>query len=194
MDNEPLMTKKFQEVWQILKKESVRGSVIIASAIIEDLLEELLKKRLLLCDEDNDLLFSGANAPIGNMASKIELSYRIGCISPKLRKSLHILRKLRNDFAHLSHEIDFDTPSVKDRTRNLLELNSDFVKLIWKGLRPEMLSHFGIEESQECQDFFTDMLVNAGFRNTFEIWASAVAGGLAEKNVEIIRLKIMSDI
>jgi hypothetical protein len=189
MKNDSLMVQRFGEVWRTLKKESVRGSVIIAAAEIEDQLEELLKNRLLLCCEDSDQLFDGSNAPIGTMSSKIELAFRTGCINVKLRKSLHILRKLRNDFAHLSQEIGFDTQSVKDRTTNLLKLNSDFVELIWKDARPEIFALVGVTEPPECNDLFTDMLNNAGYRHTFEILASAVAGSLAEKCTEIERLE-----
>ena len=190
MTQDSLMVEKFAEVWRALKKESVRGSVIIAAAEIEDQLEELLKNRFLLCCEESDLLFDGGNAPIGTMSSKIELAYRTGCISAKLRKSLHILRKLRNDFAHLSHEINFDTQSVKDRTRNLLKLNSEFVELIWRESRDEIFSSVGITEPPKCEDYFKDMLQNSGYRHTFEIWASAVAGALAEKCSEIVRLEV----
>ncbi|WIO74751.1 hypothetical protein QP938_02270 [Porticoccaceae bacterium LTM1] len=188
METESTLSIRFEKVWKALKKESVRGSVVMASAVIEDILEELLKNRLELCCEEHDPLFDGANAPIGNMSSKIELSFRTGCIGPKLRKSFHILRKLRNDFAHLSHDIDFETQSVKDRTRNLLKLNSEFVELIWKEARSELFEIAGINAPEECQDFFSDMLKNAGYRNTFEIWVSAVAGSLAEKCNEIQRL------
>ncbi|WGL16198.1 hypothetical protein PVT68_15670 [Microbulbifer bruguierae] len=188
-----VMIQKFSEVWRALKNESVRGSVIIAAAEIEDQLEELLKNRFLLCCESSDSLFDGGNAPVGTMSSKIELAYRTGCIGPQLRKSLHILRKLRNDFAHLSQEISFDTQSVKDRTRNLLKLNSDFVELIWTGTRDDIFSVAGITEPPKCEDYFSDMLKNAGYRHTFEIWASAVAGSLAEKCSEIERLEVVGD-
>ena len=187
------MVQKFAEILRTLKKESIRGSVIIAAALIEDQLQELLENRLLLCHEENDPLFSGANAPIGNMSSKIELAYRTGCITGKTRKSLHILRKLRNDFAHLSHEISFETQSVKDRTRNLLKLNSEFVEFMWKGVRTEMFELAGVNDPPPCKDFFTDMLQNAGYRHTFEIWASAVAASLAEKSTEIECLGVNSE-
>nr|WP_320115520.1 hypothetical protein [uncultured Desulfuromonas sp.] len=193
MTQNSFIDKNFLEVWRALKKESVRGSVIIAAAEIEGQLEELLKNRFLLCCEDSDLLFDGGNAPIGTMSSKIELAYRTGCIGAKLRKSLHILRKLRNDFAHLSNEISFDTQSVKDRTRNLLKLNSEFVELIWRESRDEIFSAVGITESPKCKDYFTDMLQNAGYRHTFEIWASAVAWSLAERCSEIVRLEANDD-
>ena len=76
MTKDPLMVQRFSEVWKILKKESTRGSVIVASAVIEDELQGLLKGRLVLCSEDNDLLFEGANSPVGTFSSKIELAYR----------------------------------------------------------------------------------------------------------------------
>lgn len=132
MIGDSLMVIRFEEVWKSLKNESVRGGVIIAAAVIEEQPEELLKNRLVLCCEERDALFEGVNAPIGTMSSKIELSYRTGCFNSKLRKSLHILRKLRNEFAHLSHDISFETQSVKDRTRNLLKLNREFVEFYWR--------------------------------------------------------------
>ena len=189
MEESNLLVKKFAEIWELLKRESVRGSVIVACAFIEDQLEELLKSRLIVCEKKKDYLFDGANAPIGSMASKIDLAFRTGCIGAKNRESLHILRKLRNDFAHLSSNINFETQSVKDRTERLLFLNREFVELAWGGLRSDMYSALGIENPPAYSDLFTDMLKSAGYRTTFEIWASAMAGVLAEESAEMNRLE-----
>ena len=189
MEESNLLVKKFAEVWELLKKESVRGTVIVACAFIEDQLEELVKSRLIVCEKKKDYLFDGTNAPIGSMSAKIDLAFRTGCIGAKIRESLHILRKLRNDFAHLSSNISFETQSVKDRTERLLILNREFVELVWGDLRSNMYSALGIDNPPACSDLFTDMLKSAGYRNTFEIWASAMAGVLAEKRTEMNRLE-----
>ncbi|MBU1330984.1 MAG: MltR family transcriptional regulator [Gammaproteobacteria bacterium] len=183
-----LLTETFDVVWGVLKKESVRGSVIVACAILEDKLESVLKNRLTDCNEKSDYLFSGGNAPLGTMSAKIDLAYRTGCISEKVRSGLHIVRKLRNDFAHLSQEIDFDTETVKSRTENLLELNRAFVELIWGGVRKEIFSIAGIKNPPEYTDLLKDMIKYAGYRHMFEIWASALAGSLSELATEVQKL------
>lgn len=189
MEESNLLVRKFAEVWELLKKESVRGSVIVACAFIEDQLEELVKSRLIVCEKKKDYLFDGTNAPIGSMSAKIDLAFRTGCIGANNRESLHILRKLRNDFAHLSINISFETQSVKDRTERLLILNREFVEIVWDDLRSDMYSALGIDNPPAYSDLFTDMLKSAGLRNTFEIWASAMTGVLAEKSTEMNRLE-----
>lgn len=190
MEKYDLFINKFGEVWKILKKESVRGSVIVSCAIIEDQLENLLKARLISCEVDKwDNLFNGPNSPLGNMSAKIDIAFSTACISDKTRQSLHILRKLRNEFAHLSINIDFETQSVKDRTESLLKLNREFVEITWGSVRTEIFSELGITNPPECTDLFSDMFKHVGYRNTFEIWASALAGALAESSNVINRIE-----
>jgi len=120
------------------------------------------------------------------MASRIELAYRVACISSKLRDSLHIVRKLRNDFAHLSRPISFDDQSVRDRTVNLFELNRPFIEFLWPGVRVDLFQSIGTDSPPTVNaDILVDMLKYAGYRHTFEIWASAVAGVLAELCEEV---------
>lgn len=189
MTRDPIMVERFVEVWRSLKKESDRGSVIVAAAVLEDQLEELLKNRLVQNSDQSDPLFDGANSAIGTFSAKIELAYRIGAISQKVRQSVNILRRLRNDFAHFADEINFESNSVKDRTRNLLTLNRELVELIWSGVREDIYKEIGINEPPECTDYFTDMIQNAGYRHTFQLWASILVGVLAEKAMEIQRLE-----
>jgi hypothetical protein len=115
MEESNLLVRKFAEGWELLKKESVRGSVIVACAFIEDQLEELVKSRLIVCEKKKDYLFDGTNAPIGSMSAKIDLAFRTGCIGANNRESLHILRKLRNDFAHLSRRLSDNSRLQKNR-------------------------------------------------------------------------------
>ncbi|MGB6012703.1 MAG: hypothetical protein WBI57_15665, partial [Desulfobacterales bacterium] len=78
---------------------------------------------------------------------------------------------------------------VKDRTERLLILNREFVEIVWDDLRSDMYSALGIDNPPAYSDLFTDMLKSAGLRNTFEIWASAMTGVLAEKSTEMNRLE-----
>lgn len=190
-NNHDILAEKFDEVWRLLKSESVRGSVIVAAAIHDDILKQILSAHLVPCNDKADYLFDGPNAPIGTMAARIDLAYRTARISSQLRQSLHIVRKLRNDFAHLSSPIDFDDTSVRDRTKHLLDLNRSFIELIWLKFRPVIFEAAGVIGSPDIykDDVVTDMLEYSGYRQTFEIWASAVAGGLAEIYAETESLK-----
>ena len=80
---------------------SDRSCVIVAAAYIDELLEYLLKNFLYSPSsekEDKDL-FSGYG-PLSSFSSKILLSYRLGLISNYEYKTLQIIRKIRNTFAH----------------------------------------------------------------------------------------------
>jgi DNA-binding MltR family transcriptional regulator len=80
---------------------SDRSCVIVAAAYIDELLEYLLKNFLYSPSsekEDKDL-FSGYG-PLSSFSSKILLSYRLGLISNYEYKTLQIIRKIRNAFAH----------------------------------------------------------------------------------------------
>jgi hypothetical protein len=188
--DQDIMINKFREVWTLLKSESIRGSVIVAAAIHDDMLRQILSKRFIPCESKSDYLFDGANAPIGNMAARIDIAYRTACISTKMRDSLHIVRKLRNEFAHLSKPINFEDQSVQDRSEYLFKLNRPFVELIWPCIRPEVYKFAGVTNPPVMDgDVLADMLIHAGYRHIFEILASAVAGSLAEKCDEIETLK-----
>ena len=188
--NENTFKSKVKEIWALLKNESIRGSVIIAAAVHDDILKQLLSNRFISCNNKSDYLFDGAHAPINNMAARVDIAYRTACISKKMQESLHIIRKLRNDFAHLSEPIDFEYASVKDRTEYLFKLNSSFVELVWTDLRPEVYKHAGVTNPPAMSSgILDDMIKHAGYRHIFEILASAIAGSLADVCEEIETLK-----
>ncbi len=59
-------------------------------------------------------LFRGY-APLSTFSAKIELCYAMGFISKKLYRSLTLVRKLRNDFAHEKHGVSFQEPKYRQR-------------------------------------------------------------------------------
>ena len=80
---------------------SDRSCVIVAAAYIDELLGFLLKGFLNSpsSEKEDKELFSGYG-PLSSFSSKILLSYRLGLISNYEYKSLQIIRKIRNVFAH----------------------------------------------------------------------------------------------
>jgi hypothetical protein len=60
----------------------------------------LLRTFLIPCNTSEDPLFDGANAPLSTFNARIEMAYRLGVIDATFSRNLHLVRKIRNDFAH----------------------------------------------------------------------------------------------
>ena len=100
-------------------KESDRAAVILVASIINENLETLLKSYLVPIPSAHDTLFDSATSPLSNFSSKIDMAYRIGLISGKFARDIHIVRKIRNAFAHDIYGCSFENGSVKSRIREL---------------------------------------------------------------------------
>lgn len=99
--------------------ESDRACVILGGALLDAALETLLRARLLPCAASEDPLFDGANAPLASFSSRIELSHRIGLIDASFARNLHLIRRIRNDFAHNVTGCSFSDSSVTNRLTEL---------------------------------------------------------------------------
>lgn len=109
----------FQILHDEFQKESDRAAVVLTASIMDELLRTLLAARLVPVTSSNDELFDGANAPLGTFSSRIEMAYRIGLISVKFARDLHLIRKIRNDFAHNIHGCSFEEVKVRARVTEL---------------------------------------------------------------------------
>lgn len=124
-----IKTTDFQ--WNFLltqfQKESDRAAVILVVSIIDENLQTLLKSYLVATPSSNDSLFDSATSPLSNFSSKIDIAHRIGLVSSKFARDLHIVRKIRNSFAHDIYGCNFENGSVLSRIR---ELENSFHKSI----------------------------------------------------------------
>ena len=100
-------------------KETDRASVILAAAMLDDLLCEILKVRLIPCSNSSDALFDNSNAPLANFSSRIEMGYRLGLITHRFARDLHLVRKIRNSFAHDVSGCHFSDMQVRNRVAAL---------------------------------------------------------------------------
>jgi DNA-binding MltR family transcriptional regulator len=101
-------------------KESDRASVILSVAILDQALETLLKSYLVASDSSDDKLLDGAYAPLASFSARVDICYRIGLISSRFCRDLHIIRRIRNEFAHNVSGCEFATPSVRNRIIELV--------------------------------------------------------------------------
>lgn len=125
--NEPKLDKVVEnsaEYWcnifvKEFTKESDRAAVIITASIFDNTLFNLLKSFLIPNPTSNDELFETPNSPLANFSSKISFAYRLGLISNAFARNLHLIRKIRNEFAHNIHGGSFEESGVKSRVLEL---------------------------------------------------------------------------
>jgi len=102
-----------------VESESDRAAVILSATFLDSALELLLKSFLVPCASSHDPLFDGVSAPFGDFAGRIEAAHRLGLIEPSFARSLHLIRKIRNDFAHNITGCNFSDSAVMSRLTEL---------------------------------------------------------------------------
>ncbi|MBX9848016.1 MAG: hypothetical protein K2X64_01880 [Rhodocyclaceae bacterium] len=100
-------------------KESDRAAVIVAASIFDNSLRDLLKQYLVPNASGTDELFDGTNAPLATFSAKIAFAHRLGLISGSFARNLHLIRRIRNEFAHNIHGGSFEDTAVKSRVMEL---------------------------------------------------------------------------
>jgi DNA-binding MltR family transcriptional regulator len=114
------ITNKFWDRLHLeLDTETDRSIAIVAGALIDEALKETLKALFIPALKRDRCVLNGVNSPIGSFSSRIDLCYQLGLISDVMQRDLHIVRKLRNDFAHNPFDLSFESGSVKNRIKEL---------------------------------------------------------------------------
>jgi len=110
----PSKDLEFKEFIEDIKIESERATAIICHAYVEDLLKELLKKRLIEYEPFLNLLKD-------KLAFKhaLTLCYITGIITEVERKDIESLAKIRNRFAHKRKIKSFNVENIPELCNNL---------------------------------------------------------------------------
>lgn len=95
-----------------LLNETDRGAVLMAAAFMDDQLKAMLMARLV---DDKKMVHRAFdfNGPLGTFSSRIDFSYLLGILPKNAQRDLHIIRKIRNIFAHSAAPLTYDDDSVK---------------------------------------------------------------------------------
>jgi len=106
-----------KEFIDTVHSESDRACAILVGAALESSLEHLLKETLVKATPRQ--LFEGYG-PLSSFSAKIDMSFAIGKISDDERRDIHLLRKIRVEFAHdIDHLLDFDAQKISNRIHEL---------------------------------------------------------------------------
>lgn len=160
----------FEKYIEETQKESDRGSVLVQVSLLDDILTQLIKIRLIPSLDRDDELFEVSYAPFSSFSAKIDLAYRIGIITQSKRRSLHILRKIRNNFAHATDIKGFDSDSTHDRIRELLKINKNITSTY---------EDYAIKKFPDEIKCFNDMIKKHGWRYILELVFAGIAADLS---------------
>lgn len=107
-----------------LTKGSDRDAAILGGSILEELLNRLLRKKLVQSPVFKDAI-ENSNGSLSTFSNKIQLSYLMGLISKKMYDNLTIIRKIRNEFAHEIVGSSFENEQIKSK----VEANLTYAKI-----------------------------------------------------------------
>lgn len=95
-----------------LYDQSDRDAAIIAAAIIENVLERLIKAKFVSRSvQRENAMFSNGGA-LQNLSAKIQIGAAFGMFSEKFGDDLNRIKDIRNVFAHAATFVDFNTPEI----------------------------------------------------------------------------------
>ncbi|GFE84669.1 hypothetical protein GCM10011487_66690 [Steroidobacter agaridevorans] len=93
--------KRLLKQGQLLHAETDRGAVLVAAAILDELLREILLEFLVDCDTSKQLLSSErGGGKLSEYFARTNVAYALGLVSKSEMKNLLALGVLRNQFAH----------------------------------------------------------------------------------------------
>lgn len=109
-----------------LTEETDRGCALMAAAYIDFELEKLIRAYIVDDKAIAQELFSN-NGPLGTFSSRINLAFSLGLIPDDIKRDLHLLRKIRNYFAHEPKRFGFEKIEIASRC-NELKFSVPFAK------------------------------------------------------------------
>ncbi|PNH95079.1 hypothetical protein [Vibrio diazotrophicus] len=99
---------------EVLIQESDRGCALMAVAYIDELLIGLLKSHF-VDDDTVSKRVLGSGGSLDSFASRVDMAYLLGLLPKNVVNDLNILRKIRNDFAHVSKPMSFEDDGLRSR-------------------------------------------------------------------------------
>ena len=99
---ELLKDPEFKRRYDVIAKvgaETERGMTVLVAAELDRALE-VVQKSYLVPGKARDDLFSGGSPPLGSFSTRINLARSLELITVYEFELLHLIRKIRNEFAH----------------------------------------------------------------------------------------------
>lgn len=143
----------YVEFFEEFVKESDRAAIVLGAAHMDELLKDILKKRLINPKKD---LFE-FNGPFGTFSARINSAYVLGVIDKAFTDKLHMIRNLRNSSAHNIKKIDLNTPEISQQLAQIVKAfdGTDF----WSDGLKEMENRYHLTGNSLVLKFAIALLV-----------------------------------
>jgi len=104
--------EQMQAIADEIEKQTDRGAAIVAAALLDNILENLIVARLIIQSPKRRKALFGQFAPLRSFSAKIELGFALGLFNNQRRESLELIREVRNKFAHRLEAAGFDHSEI----------------------------------------------------------------------------------
>ena len=118
---EDLFDSKIDDILKFnheFRLESDRDCGLMAAAYLDEALKDMLASYMVNDKRLIKDLFNG-QGPLATFSSRINIAFALGKLSKEAKNDLHIIRKIRNEFAQVSDSIDFENETIKKRCKEL---------------------------------------------------------------------------
>jgi hypothetical protein len=96
-----------------IETQTDRGAAILAAALIDDHLIPVIETKFHPLSKTVRDRLIGEFGALGNFSIKIDLAFALSLYGEITMSDLHIIRRIRNRFAHRSSMRSFDHPDIK---------------------------------------------------------------------------------
>lgn len=156
-------TPEEQSAWRALLegfgRESDRAAVILATARLDELLYQLISVVLLPSPTGEDPLLD-PDRPLSTFSARINGAYRLGCIDASLARALHMIRRIRNAFAHETLDARLDSGTHRDRIAELIAPFRESV--FFSAVRKVLAESYWSGKTNPALDFYTVVTIMMG--------------------------------
>ena len=91
--------------------ESDRGAALLGATLLDERLGEIILA-FLAETESSKRLMSGFNAPLHSFWARTETAHALGLVTDDEYDNLTLIRRVRNEFAHHTHGLAFESETV----------------------------------------------------------------------------------
>jgi hypothetical protein len=137
------LSRRLGTAQEEVRRESDRAAVILAAAEIDQALRELLEAFVLppsATSKKYGFTLLSPDGAAGTLSARIELAFRLGLIPNWCQYEAHVIRKIRNEFAHRTGGYSFAQSPARDLIAQLKippliragSKKGDFPRGFWK--------------------------------------------------------------
>jgi hypothetical protein len=105
-------TEEWRIAWDEVKADPPRAAAIVATAHVQSSVIFALRRRFWEEPPFDINKYLEPPGPLSSFYGCIELGFALGAYGPVFQNDLHIIRRIRNGFAHAMVPLTFDTPEI----------------------------------------------------------------------------------